>query len=268
MPYLHVPPVTLGPVTIHAFGVIVALAVILGIQATRSRAVELGLDGSVMDHLMPWLVAAVFAGAHLVSVFAYYLARVVRDPLILLRFWDGLSSFGGILGGLLVAWLFLRGLGALRKYYFHALLFGAVVALLVGRFGCAVAHDHPGELTSSPLAVQGWPTDETPERTLGFYTDGLRRHDLGLYEFVFLIPLTILLYTLRHVRPFEHFHVALVLLLYTPVRFCLDFLRTADTLYLGLTPGQHFCMAFFAVGVGLAVCGRRHDARRPQTAPG
>lgn len=267
MPYLHIPPVRLGPVSIHAFGVIAALAVFLGVKATRHRAGELGLDVRVVDRLMPWLVLAVFLGAHLVSVVCYYPGRIVEDPLILLRLWDGLSSFGGILGGLVVVYLFFRRLGIKKKHYMQALLFGAVVGLLVGRFGCAVTHDHPGKPTSSPLAVTGWPTAQTPERTLGFYTDGPRQHDLGLYEFLYLIPVTAVLYALRRVRPFEHFHIVLVLLLYTPVRFGLDFLRVAEKLYFGLTPGQYFALVFFVVGVGLAIWSRRDDAQRAPPAP-
>jgi phosphatidylglycerol:prolipoprotein diacylglycerol transferase len=267
MPYLHIPPVRLGPVSIHAFGVIAALAVVLGVKATRHRAGELGLDVQVVDRLMPWLVLAVFVGAHLVSVVCYYPDKIIDDPLILLRLWDGLSSFGGILGGLVVVYLFFRRLGIRKKHYVQALLFGAVVSLLVGRFGCAVTHDHPGKVTTSPLAVKGWPTAQTPERTLGFYTDGPRQHDLGLYEFLFLIPVTGILYALRHARPFEHFHIVLVLLLYTPVRFRLDFLRVAEKLYFGLTPGQYFAVAFFVVGVGLVVWGRQYGAPRPPPAP-
>lgn len=38
MPYLYIPPVNIGPLTIHAFGVVAALAVFLGIKATRHRA--------------------------------------------------------------------------------------------------------------------------------------------------------------------------------------------------------------------------------------
>ena len=217
----------------------------------------------VVDRLIPWLVPAVFIGAHLASVFLYYPSSVIKHPAILLRFWDGLSSFGGILGGLFVAWLFFRKLGILKRHYAQALLFGAVVGLLVGRLGCAVTHDHPGKVTSSPIAVQGWPTEDAPKRTLGFYTDGPRRHDLGLYEFLFLIPLTAALYALRRVEPFEHFHIVLVLVLYTPVRFCLDFLRVAERLYFGLTPGQYFCIAFFVVALLLAFCRRASGDPRP-----
>jgi phosphatidylglycerol:prolipoprotein diacylglycerol transferase len=264
MPYLHIPSVSLGPVTIHAFGAIAALAIVLGVRATRHRAAELGLDVQVVDRLMPWLVLAVFIGAHWVSVLFYYPSSLIKDPLMVLRFWDGLSSFGGILGGLVAAWLFFRRLGVLKKgRYAQALLFGAMIGLLVGRFGCAVTHDHPGKVTSSSIAVKGWPTEDTPKRTIGFYTDGPRRHDLGLYEFLFLIPLTAGLYPLRRMEPFEHFHVVLVLLLYTPVRFCLDFLRVAERLYLGLTPGQFFAIAFFVVALCLAFYRPAPDDPRP-----
>ena len=266
MPYIHVPPVNIGPLTIHAFGVIAALAVLLGIKATRHRAAELKLDVHLIDRLIPWLVLGVFAGAHLVAVFFYFPHKIINDPLIFLRFWDGLSSFGGILGGLLVAYFFFRRLGIRMKHYTQALLFGAVVSLLVGRFGCSIAHDHPGRVTTSAVAVQGWPIADTPKRTLGFYTDGPRRHDLGLYEFLFLIPVTAILYALRRFEPFEHFHIVLVTFLYSPVRFLLDFLRTSEKLYFGLTPGQYFAIASLIIAIYLIFHKQQYGDTGPPTA--
>ena len=264
MPYLHVPPIGLGPLTIHAFGIITVVAILLGAKAAKHRARELGLEVRVVDRLVPWMVIGVFVGAHLVSVVCYSPGRIVEDPLVLVKFWDGISSFGGIFGGLVVAYLFFRRLKLRMKHYTQALLFGAVVCLMVGRFGCSVAHDHPGKETDSSIAVKGWPTAETPKRTLGFYTDGPRRHDLGLYEFLYLIPVTALLYAVRRFRPFENFHLALILFLYTPVRFLLDFLRSTDTLYFGLTPGQYFAIALFLVAIVLTVGGlRKGMGRKP-----
>jgi len=268
MPYVHIPSIQLGPISIQAFGIIAALAVILGIKAMRYRATEMGLDVCIIDRLLPWLFIGIVVGAHLVSVAIYYPNRIVEDPLVLVRLWDGISSFGGILGGLIAASLFFRRLGIRMKHYKQVLLFGAVVSLLVGRFGCAVIHDHPGKLTTSPIAVKGWPTPETQERTLGFYWDGPRRHDLGLYEFLFLIPVTGILYLLRNYIPFENFHIFLVLLFYTPVRFVLDFLRVNEERYWGFTPGQYFSMAFFVLAMSLMFHGlwqlhNRSHARAP-----
>jgi phosphatidylglycerol:prolipoprotein diacylglycerol transferase len=267
MPYLHVPPLSLGPVTIHAFGVLAVLAIVLGARASRRRAVELGLEPGLIDQAIPWIVVGVFVVAHLVAVLFYHPGRILDDPLVLLRFWDGISSFGGFFGGLAAAVLFFRLRRVKVKRYAEALIFGAVVALAVGRVGCSVAHDHPGNITDAALAVKGWPTASTPKRTLGFYTDGPRRHDLGFYELLLMIPITVLMYALRRVRPFEGFHIVLALLLYTPVRFFLDFLRTADKLYLGLTPGQYFAATLFVVAIVLLMRGiRKSGADPPPTA--
>ena len=72
-----------------------------------------------------------FVGAHLVSVVLYSPGRIVEEPLVLVKFWDGISSFGGIFGGLVVAYLFFRRLKLRMKHYTQALLFGAVVCLMV-----------------------------------------------------------------------------------------------------------------------------------------
>jgi len=235
--------------TIHIFGVIAALAVLLGAKATKHCAAGLGLDIGLVDRLMPWVLLGVVVGAHGMSILLYYPDRLLREPLVLLRLWDGISSFGGILGGLVAAYLFFRRLGLRMKHYKQALLFGAVVSLLVGRFGCSIAHDHPGRITKAPVAVQGWPTADTPQRAFGLYSDGTRRHDLGLYEFLYLIPLTGALYALRRFRPFEDFHLVFVLLLYTPVRFALDYLRVGERRYFGLTPGQYLSLLFFILAI-------------------
>lgn len=260
MPYIHVPPLHLGPLTVHAFGVISVVAIVLGVKATRHCAADLGLDIHLVDRLMPWVLLGVIVGAHLVSVLLYSPDRIMGEPLVLLRLWDGISSYGGILGGVIAALLFFRRLGLRMRHYKQALLFGAVVSLLVGRFGCSIAHDHPGRITDAPVAVQGWPTADTPDRSLGLYTDGPRRHDLGLYEFLYLIPLTGALFALRRFRPFEDFHLVFVLLLYTPARFLLDYLRVYEKRYWGLTPGQYLSAAFFLVAIYL-LCHRLKQAR-------
>ncbi len=265
MPYLHVPGLDLGPFTVQVFGVFAALAVVLGLRAARVRAGELGLEAALVDRMAPWMLVGVIVGAHLVSVLFYSPGRILSEPLVLIKFWDGISSFGGSAGGLVVVFLFLRRLGVKKKHYIQAFLFGAVVSLLVGRMGCAVVHDHPGKETTSPVAIKGWPTAETPQRSLGFYSDGPRRHDLGLYEFLYLIPVTGILYATRRWRPFEYFHVAMVLYLYAPARFLLDFLRAEDRRYFALTPGQYFSILMFLVAVSLTIRGKRMNQKSDVT---
>jgi prolipoprotein diacylglyceryltransferase len=80
-------------------------------------------------------------------------------------------------------------------------------------------------------------------------------HNLGMYEMFFAVVATALMYATKKTRFFDGFQIAIVLLLYSPVRFLLDYLRVADKLYLGLTPGQYFSIALGGIGVALVVRG-------------
>ena len=68
IPYLEQPSLRIGPVTVHAFGVIVAAAVLTGIELGRRRFRRLGLDPGMGEGVAWYAVVAGFVGAHLFSV--------------------------------------------------------------------------------------------------------------------------------------------------------------------------------------------------------
>ena len=257
IPLVRVAPYKLfGLVPIQPFGVLVGLALVVGYQLARRRARLTGLDADLMADSLMWVAVGGFVVGHLVSVIFYFPERIAENPLVLVYVWSGLSSFGGFIGGIAGGLIFYRRRGLSVLEHADAVIFGLLPGWIFGRMGCSVVHDHPGKITDFILGVhcaQGpcplpWAVGQT-------------RHDLGLYELALTILLTIVLYSLRNVRPFRGFHPALMLLLYSPVRFMFDYLRTADTHYLGLTPGQYFAVAMFAVGVGLTLYGLRLRAR-------
>jgi len=285
IPYLSQPSIDLGPVTIQAFGVIVVAAVLIGLEAARRRMRHLGLDMTLGERLARWTLIGGFLGAHLFAVLLYVPEKVAADPFVLLKVWENLSSFGGILGGLLGLWLFVRvriGLDrATSRRYLDAVAYAFPAALLIGRFACTVAHDHPGSVTGMPLAVS---LAAEPARVFirGVYAGAGRAtelmanpelarlgfHDLGWYEFLYLglvvVPITWWLG--RRPRPVGTF-VASFVLLYMPVRFALDFLRVSDVRYVGLTPAQW--VALLAVLLLAASVGwRRRRVARAATPNG
>jgi phosphatidylglycerol---prolipoprotein diacylglyceryl transferase len=265
VPYFPQPHYHLfGPVTVHAFGALVAAAVITGWNKVVSRCRRKGLAPEICEDLLIYVFCTGFLVAHLYSVLAYFPQEALKDPLILLKVWENISSFGGIVGGVLGLGIYFRFKGreiraAERLEYLDAIAYAFPFAWTVGRLGCTVAHDHPGVVTSFPLAVslktaeaQAYITSvyqaagrlaELPPaatlRNLGF-------HDLGWYEFLYtllvIVPVFLML-DRKSRRP--GFFVAAFLLLYVPVRFLLDFLRLSDTRYYGLTPGQYAAAAVF-----------------------
>ena len=156
VPYFLQPSVSIGPVTIHAFGVIVAAAVYAGLAIGARRFTRLGLDGALGERLAWFAVIGGFLGAHLFSVLLYFPHEVAENPLILFKLWEEISSFGSILGGMLGIWLFFRFRARdidapARLAYLDVAAFVFPVALTIA--ACTFAHDHPGTITTFPLAV-------------------------------------------------------------------------------------------------------------------
>ncbi len=285
VPYFPQPEIHLfGPVTIHAFGVLVALAVIVGWRSAVARCRGKGLDPEVCEDLLAWVVLSGFVVAHLYSVVAYFPREAMKDPLLLLKFWENISSFGGFLGGLVGFWMFFRMKSACvapadRLAYLDVIAYVFPFAWAIGRLACTAAHDHPGTVTMFPLGVS-LSTAEARGYIVSFYQGAGRLaelpppeelskmafHDLGWYEFLYtlLVMVPVFLALGRKPRP-PGFFVIVFPLLYVPARFLLDFLRLSDARYAGFTPGQYAGALVFLAALFLGMRGGfRKGPGRPE----
>ena len=269
IPYFAQPEYHLfGPVTVHAFGAIVAIAVIVGWQMAFARARKKGLEPELFEDLLSYVVLTGFVVAHLYSVLAYFPREAMENPLLLLKFWEDISSFGGFVGGLLGLWLFFRFKArnidaATRLRYLDVIAYVFPFAWAIGRVACTVAHDHPGTVTTFPLGIS-LKSPEAQAYIAFFYREAGRLaelpppaelarmafHDLGWYEFLYMscLMLPAFLVLDRKPHPPAFFLIAFPLL-YVPARFFLDFLRISDARYFGLTPGQYAGIAVFLAAV-------------------
>jgi phosphatidylglycerol:prolipoprotein diacylglycerol transferase len=269
IPYFPQPGIHLfGPVTVHAFGAIVAVAVLTGWRMAVARARTKGLDTELFQGLLVYVVLSAFVVAHLYSVLAYFPREAMEDPLLLLKFWEDISSFGGFAGGLLGLWLFFRfkardADASARLRYLDVIAYVFPFAWAIGRVACTAAHDHPGTVTMFPLGIS-LKSPEAQDYIAFFYREAGRSgdlpqpaalakmafHDLGWYEFLYMSCLMVPAFLAldRKPRPPGFFVIAFPLL-YVPVRFFLDFLRIGDARYFGLTPGQYAGIAVFLAAV-------------------
>jgi phosphatidylglycerol:prolipoprotein diacylglycerol transferase len=243
IPYFELRQIPIGGGrSLATFGTLVALGIFAGAWFADRRARTAGIPpgevpAAILSAVVPGLVVA-----HLVALIAREDGAVAWTPRVLLEFWNGMSSFGGLAGAFL----------GLTVYYWRTrrswlpmadvLVQALVVGWVFGRLGCTLVHDHVGRPSAFVLAIR--------------FPDG-PRHDLGLYELVYtvlvLMPAVVVLN--RRPRP-AGTSVAVLALLYAPARFLGDFLRQtdlpgADGRYLGLTVGQHGALVLAAVGMGL-----------------
>lgn len=250
IPYFELPALQLPfGQKVDIFGVLSAVGVVVGayLAAQRARRYWPG-DDQPLREMVPWAVGFGLYGGHFMHLFAYHPELLTRDdPFLVLRFWEGLSSMGGVLGALVGIFVYFRRAKRPVGPYLDALALGAAPGWAVARIGCFLVHDHPGVRTDSFLAVN------FPVR--GF---GGPRHDLGLYDFFVLAALSAVLWWWAERRPRQGRLMGLLAVGYSVARFGLDFLRASDLSfvdrrYAGLTPAQYVVVGLAAAGVWLLV---------------
>ena len=242
IPWIDIKLPTLGPLTVHLFGVLVAIGIVVGSRATLRRGRELGLPEDSVRSMTTTILVAGFVVAHLFDVVAYQASEGPVRWIDVINPFSGLSSFGGFAGSVAALFLWARWRGERVAPYADSLAVGLAPGWLFGRLSCFTAHDHPGRRTDFFLGVN--------------YPGGVR-HDLGLDEALFAAAITLLFVLLRRRERPIGTYPAILALTYAPVRFGLDFLRAndlpgADARYFGLTPAQYGCILLLGIGIFLA----------------
>jgi phosphatidylglycerol:prolipoprotein diacylglycerol transferase len=225
----------------HFFGLFASLGLLAAIWIMYAQLESSGLREKARHTVVWGIVGSAFLGSHLMSLLFYYPETLSsRDWLAFVSFWSRMSSLGGFFGGVIGLVIVSRCLHLATPKILDFAIISAVPGFVIARLGCTLAHDHLGHLSDFVLAV---------------HYPGGSRHNLGFYEFLFnlFVLLPAVLY-LRRQKLSPGAIAVTVCLLYSPVRFALDFLRATDipfpdARYWGLTPAQYGCIVFMVVGL-------------------
>lgn len=252
---------------IQSFGVIVAIGVLIGASLLRRYAEWHGVSDEHIRGLTGWVTVAGFLGAHLFDVLAYQWKDLQQDPILLFKLWAGISSYGGFIGGAIGFAIYVWWKRLPVRLMADVTIVGLLPAFSIGRIGCTVVSDHIGAVVDRAAWYAGlamnYPTDDKhilpPIRALAeshpklVVDQHLLAWNLGLVEFLYLVPVNLLVLALAFRKSKEQLGprdwrgainagivTVLTGLLYAPVRFGLDFLRPEDTdpRYLSLTFAQ------------------------------
>jgi phosphatidylglycerol:prolipoprotein diacylglycerol transferase len=251
LPYIQPPPLDLtwlGLGRTSWFPVTAALAVAVSLFL-YDRLLERARLDSVRPARLLMLVMVIggYLGGYWGQLFFYRPDLLSVDPWVWLKIWRGsFSSTSGFFAAFGAGWFYLYRFRLHPFGYIDIAWVAFTFAWVVARTGCALVHDHIGNITTFPLAVR--------------FPDGLLRHDLGLYELIFTVLCLIPLCLVVTSKPWRAGSLtALIFLTYSPVRFLLDFLRTGDTRYGGLTPAQYGMIALVFIGVWLLYMSRKEN---------
>jgi phosphatidylglycerol:prolipoprotein diacylglycerol transferase len=222
-PEITLGPVHLGPtITVHTYGVLLAIAFLLGLWVASRQAKRVGLDAGKVVDMAVWVLIAGLVGAKLLLVVVEwaYFARNPRDVLSILQ--SGGVFYGGLVAGAAVAWLLARRYRLPAWRTADVLAPGVAIGQAVGRLGCFSAGCCWGKATTVPWAVTF--TDVYAARAVGTPID-TPLHPSQLYESAAVFLVFLLLLWLAPRKRFDGQVAIVYVALYSALRFVLEFWR-------------------------------------------
>jgi phosphatidylglycerol:prolipoprotein diacylglycerol transferase len=231
----------IGPLTIHTYGVILAIAFLTGISlAVRQAKVE-GEDPEKIFDLCFYIVLAAILGSRLLFVLINY-RFYLENPLNILKLWKGgLVFYGGLLGALAVgSWYIKRHQLPLWKLA-DILAPSIAVGQAIGRLGCFAAGCCYGKETDVAWAV-------TFADPYCLAPTGISRHPTQLYSSGTALLIFFLLLIVYRFHRFRGQVFWSYVALYSVGRFILEYFRTDERGVISLL-GQTLSTSQFISGI-------------------
>lgn len=234
----------LGPVPINWYGITFAIAILTARFLMMRWAPKYGFSKDSIDRLVVWILAGVVVGARLYYIvqndFLFYLTH----PWRIFAIWEGgLAFFGGLIGGILAAYMYCRREGIDFAQAGDLFAPAIPIAGAIGRISCGLDGMDYGTPTELPWGVV--------YRNSNSYAplDGVPRHPDQYYELVGDLVIAAVLLRLRgKMRPGSL--LLLYLIAFSVLRFFLFFLRgNVQPVGLGLKNGQWTALAILVASV-------------------
>jgi phosphatidylglycerol:prolipoprotein diacylglycerol transferase len=234
-----------GTFEITSFGVMVAVAALVGLWLFRRELQRAGLPADAADAGLVGVIGGLIGAKILWSI--EHAGEGPMSALLLSR--GGLSWYGGLVGGVGagLAYIVFRGWPVLRTVAAAtpALAFGH----LLGRIGCLLVGDDYGTPTDLPWGIafpEGLPPTMVPV------------HPTQVYEAIGLAALGWLLLRWRRAGVVDVVVLGRYLLGAGSLRFAVEFIRVNERVALGLSVAHLVSLAVIALGIAMVL-------RRPST---
>jgi phosphatidylglycerol:prolipoprotein diacylglycerol transferase len=260
----------LGPLTVYSYGLMMALGFLAADYVIRLECVRRGLDPEYSSSIV---IAAAVAGLIGSRVYAILddLPTYLADPKSMIFSGSGFVFYGGMIGGLLGAYLVSRwyriGLGVTMDMCGPALAIGQAI----GRIGCQLSGDGDWGLPSTlpwamsyPKAIVGWNSDTVLKldehyRLVSGYFPGVRVHPAPIYETILYVAVFTILWSMRKTSHPAGRIMYWYLLLGGAARFIVEFWRINPRVFYMLSEAQLIAIGMMVIG-GVALLLTREKA--------
>ncbi len=235
----------LGPLTIHVYGLLVAVGFLSALLISERRAKKRGMDTEILYGIF-W--CAIFGGA-VGSKLLYYtvsIPDILKNPSILWNFQNGWVVYGGILGGVFASLAYCKYKRVDFFQYLDLVLPAVAFAQGCGRIGCFFAGCCYGRETDSVLSIQYWQSSYAP--------NGIKLVPTQIYSSIGDFALAFLLMAYAKREPNKGKVAACYCVFYSMGRFVIEMFRNDYRGALGaLSTSQMISILILILGIGMFV---------------
>lgn len=124
----------IGSFAVHTYGVLMMIAFVVSVWYAQRRGEKKGIPKKEIADLSIWMLVAGVLGARLLYIAQEF--RTMKTSEILSFQFAGLTSFGAIIAGLIVLFIFAKKRGRPAIEYMDAMGPPLIVGQAIGRVGC------------------------------------------------------------------------------------------------------------------------------------
>jgi len=254
----------LGPITVYSYGLMMALGFLAADFVISSECKRRGLNPDFAAALVVWSAIAGLACSRLYSVIDNFSAYA-HDPWSIIFSGSGFVWYGGLMGGLLSAFLVARyykvSIGATADMAGPALVIGQAL----GRIGCLVSGDGDWGVPTTlpwgmqfPNAIVGWNANtvlnvDSQHHLVSAFYPGVRVHPTPIYEAIAYTLIFMFLWSRRTKTTVPGQIFYLYMMLAGTARFLVEFLRVNPRVFMGLSEAQLIALVMMILGTSLYV---------------
>lgn len=235
--------IQIGPITIYSFGLMMAVAFLVGGFLTSRELERLGYDPQLGSTLVLWAAVGGLIGARLFLI-AEDPSEFLEHPVSTILSGSGFVWYGGLFGGLLATYVVVHRAGVPWLQVADAAAPALALGHAIGRIGCQLAGDGDwGKVTSLPWgmayprAIVGWP-----------HPPGVFVHPTPLYEAAAYTAIFFFLWNRRRKGLLPGALLWWYFILAGAARFLVEFVRINPVWWLGLTQAQWISAGLVAFG--------------------
>lgn len=260
--------ISIGPIKIYWYGIIIALAMLIGISLATKEAQKLGLEEDTMVDMALWAIPIGFIGARLYYVlfkWDYY----IQNPSEIIAIWNGgIAIYGGLIAGGLAVYWFARRKKMTLTLLLDILAPSVLLAQSIGRWGNFINQEaHGGAVSRQFLETLYLPEFIIEQMNI----NGTYYHPTFLYESLWSLLGFILLIILRNQKGLlRRGEVALSYVIwYSFGRYFIEGMRT-DSLWIGdiMRASQVLSLVLFISAIVLWIYRRRAYPTKPYYSEG